>query len=78
MEMEYEEEKEGKEESCHHVRIEKADNGWVVEYSTKKKAKSKFENMSYMEHKKVFTDSDEDKAFEFFKKMKKSETKMMY
>ena len=52
--------------------IEKADNGWVVEYTIKKKTEmNKTFGESYPDkHKELFSTEEEDKAWDRFKALK--------
>lgn len=56
-------------------KIEKADNGWVVEWTEKKKKEGggHFEDMVHVEHKKVFGKEEKDAAWETFKEYKMQE-----
>lgn len=67
---------EEEEKECCHVEIEKADNGWIVEYRVPTKSKGTFDNMSSTKHEKVFKTDEEDQAFDLFRKLKKAEKPM--
>lgn len=80
MDTENEKEDKGSEmevenEVCY-IRIEAADNGWVVEYTEKKprQGMGKFEDKIHVEGKKVFTTAQTSQAFDFFKKLKIAES----
>tara|TARA_R110000772_G_scaffold36462_1_gene87185 strand:+ start:571 stop:795 length:225 start_codon:yes stop_codon:yes gene_type:complete len=72
--MDGENEKEGK--VCY-VRIEPAENGWIVSYSEKKDkpGAGMYEPMMEKTEKLVFMSDKTDEAFETFKKMKIEESK---
>lgn len=56
-----------------HVEIEKADNGWVVEYSVKGKSpnKNSMDHMDYNKTRKIFSTEEEDKAWALYVEYKK-------
>lgn len=56
-----------------HVDIEKADNGWVVEYSVKEKSSkpNSMDHMEYKKNRKIFSTEEEDKAWELYVEYKK-------
>ena len=58
------------------IEIEKADNGFVVEYSEKEKRKEGcMEHCDHIRRSQVFTSDEEDKAWEMFIDLKKREFK---
>jgi hypothetical protein len=50
--------------------IEMADNGYVVCWSEKQTPKSPMDHCEYVDHKQVFTEKQEDKAWDFYKEKK--------
>jgi hypothetical protein len=53
-----------------HASIEKADNGFLVCWSEKKKSVNPMEHCGYVDHKEVFLEKDLEKAWDFYKEKK--------
>jgi hypothetical protein len=75
MDSEMEFEMEGNKEEVCWVSIDSADNGYIVSYSIREKSlgKGKYGHVEHTEKKMLYSNKQEDEAFEMFVKMKKKE-----
>lgn len=53
-----------------YVKIDKADNGYVVYWDEKAPSVGEYDHAPMVEKKQVFLEKDVDKAFDFFKEKK--------